>query len=211
MRFWMESKTGINVFLFLFVGLIFSTSLSAQTTFEQLRERFNDDQLFFADFTHTYLDSYTQESTNSSGEFWINTISYKLTSEQQTIVVDGELSQVYDANRNRVIISEYEPEDDDFGVLSRMLSEEDEQYTSTESELDNGNTLITLVTDDDFATYLTVEIEVDETLQPIKITAYDIADNIIITTFERGEFIPVDPTIFEFVYPEDAEIVDMRY
>ena len=188
-----------------------STSLSAQTAFEQLRAKFNDDRTFYAEFQHTYLDSYTEESTNSTGEFWINTTSYKLTSEQQIIVVDGELSQVYDANRNRVIISEYEAEDDDFGVLSRMLREEDDDYTSTESELENGNTLITLTTDDDFATYLTVEIEVDRSLQPIKITAYDIADNIIITTFSRGGFFDLEPSTFVFTHPEDAEIVDMRY
>ncbi len=207
----MESKTGIKSLFIFLIALVFSTSLFAQTTFEQLREKFKGDQIFFAEFTHTYLDSYTQESTNSSGEFWINTSSYKLTSEQQTIVVDGELSQVYDANRNRVIISEYEAEDDDFGVLSRMLSEKDEEYTSSESALENGNTLITLETEDDFATYLTVEIEVDTTLQPIKITAYDIAENIIITTFEKGAFLQNDPTLFDFNFPEDAEIVDMRY
>ncbi len=207
----MESKTGIKSLFIFLIALVFSTSLFAQTTFEQLREKFKGDQIFFAEFTHTYLDSYTQESTNSSGEFWINISSYKLTSEQQTIVVDGELSQVYDANRNRVIISEYEAEDDDFGVLSRMLSEKDEEYTSSESALENGNTLITLETEDDFATYLTVEIEVDTTLQPIKITAYDIAENIIITTFEKGAFLQNDPTLFDFNFPEDAEIVDMRY
>ena len=46
---------------------------------------------------------------------------------------------------------------------------------------------------------------------PIKITAYDIADNIIVTTFTKGTFFVTDPSIFEFTHPEDAEIVDMRY
>jgi len=208
----MKLNTGINPTLaILFVGMTLSTALSAQTTLEQLRSKFDNEQVFISEFQHSYLDSYTQESTNSIGEFWINFDNYKLTGEQQTIVVDGKLSRVYDANRNRVIISDYEPDDDDFGVLSRMLSGEDDSYTSTESELDNGHTLISLVTDDDFATYLSVEIEVDENLQPLKITAYDIADNIIITTFENGVFMQADSSFFEFTHPEDAEIVDMRY
>lgn len=188
-----------------------STSTSAQTAFDDLRSKFNDSTTFYAEFEHSYLDSYTQETTRSLGEFWINPISYKLTSDQQVIVVDSMRSQVYDAHRNRVIISEYEPEDDDFGVLSRMLTQDDDSYTSSEGTLENGNTRIELITDDEFATYIRVEIEVDTMTMPIKITAYDIADNIIVTTFTKGTFFVTDPSIFEFTHPEDAEIVDMRY
>ncbi len=206
----MESKIGIKAVQVLFFGLMFSTSLFSQTTFEQLRSKFDDGNIFQAQFDHTYLDSYTQESTSSSGEIWINAVGYKLTSDQQTIVVDGVLSQVYDSNRNRVIISDYEADEDDFAP-SRMLSGIDETYTSSESVLENGNTLITLETDDDFAAFLVVEIEVDQNLLPIKITAYDIADNIIITSFGNGLFIEDEPSVFELTYPEDAEIVDMRY
>lgn len=211
MRFWMKSKIGISPkFILFIVGIFVSTTLPAQTTFEQLRTMFDGDQIFKAQFKHTYLDSYTQESTNSSGDIWINAIGYKLTSEQQTIVVDGQLSQVYDSNRNRVIISDYEPDEDDFAP-SQMLSGIDESYTPTESILENGNTQITLVTDDDFAAFLTVEIEVTEGLLPLKITAYDIADNIIITTFTNGAYLSADASIFELNFPDSAEIVDMRY
>lgn len=207
----MKSKTGIKPFLLLLIVGLFSVApVSAQSTFERLRAMFDDGQIFKAEFQHTYLDSYTQESTNTNGVIWIDSVGYRLESEQQTIVVDGTLSQVYDENRNRVIISEYEPEEDDFAP-SRMLSGIDETYTSTEAELENGNMQITLVTDDDFAAFLTVEIEVNRALQPIKITAYDIADNIIITTFNNGSFLDADPSVFEFTFPEDAEIVDMRF
>lgn len=188
-----------------------STSTTAQTAFNHLRSKFSDSTTFNAEFEHSYLDSYTQETTRSLGEFWINPTSYKLTSNQQVIVVDSMRSQVYDAQRNRVIISDYEPEDDDFGVLSRMLTQNDDSYTSSESTLENGNIRIELLTDNEFATYIRVEIEVDAMTMPIKITAYDIADNIIVTTFTEGMFLATDPLIFEFTHPEEAEIVDMRY
>ena len=99
---------------FMLMGL--SAPLSAQTNFEKLRAKFDAGEVFEAAFQHTYLDSYTQESTASDGQVWINKIGYKLKSESQTIVVDGELSTVYDGSRNRVIISEYEVEEDDFGA-----------------------------------------------------------------------------------------------
>lgn len=208
----MELKIRIKpLLLFLFIASILSSSVYAQSTLKKLRQQFDNNHIFFTAFNHTYLDSYTNESTHSGGQFWLNTHSYKLTGEHQTIVVDGENSYVYDVLRNRVIISEYDADEDDFGILSRLLSEEDEEYTATEEQLKNGNTLITLTTTDDFATYTTIEIEVDTTNQPITIIAYDIADNIITTTFNQRTFSTADDTIFEFTYPKDAEIIDMRY
>ena len=193
---------------FLLMGI--SAPLSAQTNFQKLRTTFEEGEVFEASFQHTYIDSYTEESTNSEGTVWINQVGYKLVSESQTIVVDGELSTVYDELRNRVIISEYEVEEDDFAP-SRMLSDLDDTYTASEEVQSNGHTLITLKTDDDFAAFIQVEIEIDAQLRPLKITAYDIADNIIITTFTDGRFVADNGSIFALSYPEDAEIIDMRY
>ena len=193
---------------FLLMGI--SAPLSAQTNFQKLRTTFEEGEVFEASFQHTYIDSYTEESTNSEGTVWINQVGYKLVSESQTIVVDGELSTVYDELRNRVIISEYEVEEDDFAP-SRMLSDLDDTYTASEEVQSNGHTLITLKTDDDFAAFIQVEIEIDAQLRPLKITAYDIADNIIITTFTDGRFVADNGSIFGLSYPEDAEIIDMRY
>ena len=207
----MESKTRTSLSItFPLLFLFAANNVMAQPIFDQLKAKFEAGQVFKANFIHTYLDSFTQETSNTEGSIWINSIGYRLESEQQMIVVDGELSRSYEEARNRVIISEYYPEDDDFAP-SQMLSGMNETYTSSEKTLENGNTLITLETDDDFASFMVVEIEVDSSIQPVKITAYDIADNIIITTFSEREFIENDSTIFEFIIPEDAEIVDMRY
>ena len=121
--------------IFLILGfLLISADLYAQTpTFDQLKERFESGEVFAADFQHIYTDSYTEESTSSSGDIWIDQVRYKLESQGQTIVVDGETSRVYDANRNRVIIDTYEPENDDFAP-SRMLSGIDTTYTVTEQK-----------------------------------------------------------------------------
>ncbi len=192
------------------IGASFQVQAQSTPVFDQLKARFDAGEVFKGQFEHVYLDSYTEETTRTNGNIWINAVGYKLESEQQTIVVDGEISQVYDGSRNRVIISEYETEEDDFAP-SRMLSGIDETYTASEEPMGGGNTKITLITTDDFATFLTVEIEVNAQLLPLKITAYDIADNVIITTFSDGAFIPENSSIFEFTYPEDAEIVDMRY
>lgn len=198
--------------LSLIFGLIISIQfVQAQSpAFTELKTRFDESAVFYADFQHTYIDAYTNESTNSEGKIWIDQVGYKLESEDKIIVVDGEISRVYEGARNRLIVSKYDAEEDDFAP-SRMLSGIDETYTSSEEKLDNGNTLISLETEDDFATFLKVEIEINDALEPVKITAYDFADNLIITTFSNGTFERLTDETFSLDYPEDAEIVDMRY
>ncbi|MBO6536919.1 MAG: outer membrane lipoprotein carrier protein LolA [Balneolaceae bacterium] len=208
----MDLKIYKQLTLLLLVSFGFMGQSHAQSTpiFDQLKARFNAGEVYKGKFDHTYQDSYTEEITRTDGTIWINAVGYKLESNQQKIVVDGEISQVYDGSRNRVIISEYEAEEDDFAP-SRMLSGIDDTYTATEEQIGNGRTKITLITTDDFAAFITVEIEVSAQLLPLTITAYDIADNVITTTFSDGAFIENDSSIFEFTHPEDAEIVDMRY
>ncbi|SMO69731.1 LolA family protein [Gracilimonas mengyeensis] len=205
------SKTWPKVLLLFFgVMLISTTSLIAQTpNFDQLKERFESGEVFVADFNHTYTDSYTGESVSSSGNIWIDKNRYKLQSEGQTVVVDGKFSRVYDMNRNRVIIDYYEPEDDDFAP-SRMLSGIDSTYTVSEESLRN-QTKITLESTDDFAVFVQVEIMLDRQNRPVKITAWDISDNEIVTRFEEGKFVGSQSGLFELEYPADAEVVDMRY
>jgi outer membrane lipoprotein-sorting protein len=198
----------VTLFLALFIGAM---QLQAQTpAFDELRSRFDDGLVFKAAFTHTFYDDYTGDSETTSGNIWIDKVGYKVDAENQLLVVDGTLSTVYESGRNRVIISEYSADEDDFAP-SQLLSGIDETYSENEEKLDNGNTRITLVTDDDFAAYLKVEIELNSKRIPVKITAYDFGDNINTTRFNKGIFVQRSEDLFVVDYPDDAEIVDMRY
>jgi len=194
-----------------FIMAYFCTPVFAQNSiFDQLRSTFEAGKVFKADFTHTYIDSYTEEETKTNGTIWINKDGYRLEADDQIIVVDGALSTVYDAARNRVIISEYDAEEDDFAP-SRLLSGLDETYVLAGEESSGGITTINLESNDDFAVFVGISIEVGSDLHPQKITATDFAENVIITGFSNGEFLSDAEGIFELSPPEDAEIVDMRY
>tara|TARA_Y100001935_G_scaffold239088_1_gene226367 strand:+ start:115525 stop:116148 length:624 start_codon:yes stop_codon:yes gene_type:complete len=197
--------------LLAFIMAYFCTPVFAQNSiFDQLRSTFEAGKVFKADFTHTYIDSYTEEETKTNGTIWINKDGYRLEADDQIIVVDGALSTVYDAARNRVIISEYDAEEDDFAP-SRLLSGLDETYVLAGEESSGGITTINLESNDDFAVFVGISIEVGSDLHPQKITATDFAENVIITGFSNGEFLSDAEGIFELSPPEDAEIVDMRY
>ena len=181
-----------------------------QTIFPKLKANFEDQKVFVAEFSHLYTDSYTNESLSSEGKIWVSSDKYRLDSENQLLVVNGNTSKVLDRSRNRVIVSDYMEEDDDFAP-SRMLNGVDSTYVVNEESLKNGNTKITLTTDDDFALYIKVEIIVDTNVVPKSITAYDFSDNEIVTTFHNGLFAPKNEALFILEYPENAEIVDTRY
>lgn len=180
-----------------------------QSPFEQLKLKFENGQLFEADFSHRYVDSYTQDTVENSGEIWVGKEQYKVDSPTQLVAIDGKLSKVYDSERNRVIISTYVPEEDDFAP-SRILNGIDSTYTIEEQQKQGDQYVITLSSDDPFALFESVRITLNNNLIPLEIFVRDPADNLITTTFTGGSFIDRKEGIFELDYPPGAEIIDMR-
>jgi outer membrane lipoprotein-sorting protein len=192
----------------LFMGL--ATPLYGQESpFDKLKERFESGQVFSADFRHESIDSYTQDTVASDGWIWVGQKQYKVRTDQQSVVVNGQTSMVYDNNRNRVIISKYEPSEDDFAP-SRILNGIDSTFTVTTEEWQDEQYYIRLASDDPFAIYKEVEIYLSKQLMPQKIRAVDPVDNVITTQFANGEFMSASDETFLLDYPDGAKVVDMR-
>jgi len=178
--------------------------------FDRLKAQFENNKVFIAEFSHFYEDSFTGEQQTASGMIWIGKDYYKIEGGTQVMVVDGEISRVFDAEKNRVIISDYIEEEDDFAP-SRMLQGVDDTYNVTESEGENGDTIIELNSDDPFSIFLSVTITLSEDGLPVEIEAIDQAENLLVTSFTDGYFTESDPSLFELDIPESAETVDLRH
>src|SRR6056297_43971 len=203
---------GFNLLLPLLTALLFSgmitESISAQDTpvFDSLKSKFEQGMIFTADFSHRYEDSFTGESQQNDGRIWIGKDQYKIEGNNQVMVVDGEISRVYDATKNRVIISDYVEEEDDFAP-SRMLQGVDESYSVSETAGSGNSTQITLESDDPFSVFKVVTIRIDQEGRPAEIQA----ENQLTTRFQGGEFVEPDNNLFELNEPESAEQIDLRY
>lgn len=181
-----------------------------QNDFEVLVNRFEEKGLVFhATFSHDYFDSYTGDTVSQKGELWIAKDKYRVWTNTQAVVVDGVTSKVYDEDRNRVIISHYDPAEDDFAP-SRFLNGVDSTYTVEVENAGGGKSRIVLTSQDPFSLYQLVEIILNRDRIPLRIKATDAAENIIATQFNKGAFIPYKEGMFELSYPPNAEIVDMR-
>ncbi len=198
--------------LFLILTAGYSLSAQAQSTpaFDELKAFFEEGYVFEAEFTHLYRDDFTGSEQLTEGRIWIGKNHYKIEGDNQQMVVDGEISRVYDGLKNRVIISEYIEEEDDFAP-SRMLQGVDDTFTVSETELNNGNTEILLISDDPFSVFKEVKITVNSERNPLKIEAVDQVENELTTTFSSGVFVEESPEQFELDIPDDADIVDLRH
>jgi len=198
-----------NVVMLLTLMTLPLESQAQTSSLDRLREKFDNGLVFHAAFDHKYTDSYTKETQKSEGMIWVNSTQYKVSSNNQSVVVNGKTSMVYDANRNRVIISKYDPKEDDFAP-SKMLHGADSAYTVQKEVRNKGNINITLASDDPFSVFKKITIKMTDSLIPLSIDAIDQADNHIVTTFDNGEFIRENSSMFHLDYPDGAEIVDMR-
>jgi outer membrane lipoprotein-sorting protein len=196
--------------LWVCVLLIYPINLDAQTpAFDQLKQKFEEGYIFNAVFSHEYEDSYTGEHSQNQGEIWIGKDSYRVEGDEQIMIVDGEISRVYDGIRNRLLISDYDEEEDDFAP-SRMLQGVDDSY-NVEEESVTSETIIRLTSDDPFAIFISVEITIDNHGNPVLIRAVDQVENLLTTRFEIGQFQEADPDLFQMEIPENAERIDLRH
>ena len=196
------------VSVFLIAGMTVPAT-AQDSPFTKLKEKFEEGQIFTADFHHESIDSYTEDTTSSNGWIWVGDQRYKVRTDLQSVVVNGKTSMVYDSNRNRVIISKYEPSEDDFAP-SRILNGIDSTFTVNVEEWRDDQFYIQLSSDDPFAIYKKVEIFLSEDNIPQKIRAVDPVDNVITTRFEGGKFVSEQEQMFRLDYPDGAEVVDMR-
>lgn len=176
--------------------------------FEQLRHHFESGEIFKATFEHEFLDTFTGESQRTEGTIWIGKEQYKIISNTNVMVVDGKISRVYDSMKNRVIISDYIEEEDDFAP-SRMLQGVDDSYEINQAVSARGP-VIRLATEDPFAIFTHVTIQLNPQAIPQRIIAIDQVENELITRFHGGEFITPAEDLFSFHQPDDAEIIDLR-
>jgi hypothetical protein len=213
MKFLKNSIYSCYPLLLLLLFLYQPGALSAQSDtpqFDLLKSQFENRKVFSADFTHEYNDTFTGEQQLTSGTIWVGKEKYKVNSGSNVMLVDNDISRVYDSTKNRVIISEYIEEDDDFAP-SRMLQGVDDSFTVRELRLTNGQTVIQLESDDPFSIFVSVTIYLDASAVPIRIEALDQVENELVTVFNEGRFIDDDATLFEINYPDDVEWIDLRH
>ncbi len=167
-------------------------------------------------FKQTYIWELTGEEQSIEGELLLQGDDrFHVTTEDQVIVSDGQTLWTYSKPSQRVLIDRLS--DSDNTLLPRqILFQYTRSYTSRmvgeETLLGKACAVVMLTEEsgDAFFPKVTVWIEQD-TWIPRKVEQIDINDNRTIYELTSLQFdVPADRSIFEFVIPEDTEVIDMR-
>ena len=195
------------------IGSLFSqqeNSESESSVLADIRQKLAGGAVFKAEFNHWSADTFTGDTTRYNGKIWITRNHYRVEANRRLLVVSDSISRVHDRNRNRVIISTYDPNEDEFAP-ARLLYRTPEQYNISQNG-NQGTILINLKANDPFAYFKTITLEVaSQSRLPQHVKAIDQTDNVLMTSFSSGEFLANTPEgLFDMEYPEDAEVIDLR-
>lgn len=184
---------------------------SSSTALNRISTRLARGDVFHAEMQHHFVDGFTSEEVTTDGEVWVAENGYKIITSVQHISVQGEVSRVYNLAENKVIISTYYPEDDDFAP-SRLLGSYEDRFTITGVETpERGLRRVTLSSSDPFEVITSAHLLIEESSAlPQGMTAEDQTGNAYETRFSNGQFITAEEVDFSLQWPDDAEIIDLR-
>ena len=167
-------------------------------------------------FQQTYIWQLTGEEQSLKGELLLQGENrFHITTEDQVIVSDGQTLWTYSKPSHRVLIDRLSDSDNTL-LPQQILFQYTKSYFSKtigEESMSGKNcavVMFTTETGDVFFPEVRVWIEQD-TWIPRKVEQIDINDNRTIYELNSVQFdLPVDLTVFNFIVPEGAEVIDMR-
>ncbi len=178
---------------------------------EQFSGLITGGMVFRAEMEHRFLDGFTGDETTTTGRVWVGFEQYKVMTRDQHISVNGNTSRVFNLRQDKVIISNYYPEEDDFAP-SRLLGSYTDRFDIVRTQtLDNGLTRITLEAIDPFEIITKAELDINpDNLLLVRMFAEDQTDNSFYIDFSDGELLEKTEDVFAIDWPEEAEVIDLR-
>lgn len=164
--------------------------------------------LWQAEIAFTTFDSFTQEEASDLGHLTLGIDAYKMELGQQVFLVRDSTSQVWDKAKKRILLSQYNPSEDDTSPARFLFAVDSVYQWQREKQADN-KTRISLYTEDPFEMYRRVEL-LFEGETPERIKAYDQADNSIEIRFSSAKFLKYSESLLRIDHPKEIEVVDLR-
>lgn len=193
------------------MALLLGAPLLAQVNYLNLiQDELRNGAILSAQFNYEFIDAYTQETSSNEGSIWIGWQQYRIETVGQIIVINGDLSKVLDRGRNRVIISEYDSELDDFAP-SKIIGGLGNTYQVVNTKSWHNTQEFNLQSSDSFSTFEQMSIRIDSDLKPVDFSALDMGANRMRTSFSEVKYLTSSNNLFELIIPKSAEIIDMRY
>jgi chaperone LolA len=206
------------IYLFIFV---FMASALADTGVEKIiknvQKKYKNVKTIYVNFKQINTFKLTGIENEISGSLWLaQDNKFRLETEDQTIVSDGETSWRYNKMDNQVLIDYAKKGEQQIFLNNFLFKIADLYYSQIVSEEKDGKDKIYVIkltpknADNSFFNYIKVWI-VDKSWDLKRVTYVDYNDNESEYQIEKLDLNPsVNKDIFVFTAPEGADVVDLR-
>lgn len=207
---------GLPVLLIvLFVAPKATHAQEADEILRRLEEKYQATQALKADFTQTTTSAFSDAARTFRGTLLLQGDRYRVETDQQTVVTNGETTWIYTPAREQVIISDYEKDETAF-VPSEFFYHYHDRFavTSMETVEQKGTTYYILQMKPEKANAFYRAITLRVRARDALITRLKVKNaNGTQMVFDLGnvEFgPPISASAFTFSPPSEAEIIDLR-
>jgi chaperone LolA len=195
---------------------VMAAEISSQEIIQKVEQKLNEQKTVKAHFEETYLWKLTGEKQSITGEFVLKGENrFRITTEDQVIVSDGETLWTYNKPTRRVLIDKLEKADNDW-LPQKLFMKAQKEYRhrmAGEEAVQGQNCYLVEFSAEKEDMYITkMKVWVGkESWIPVKIEQTDISKNrtvYLLSEIQTGE--PIEDSIFQFRAPESAEVIDLR-
>ena len=203
------------LFFVLITGHTSSYAQSNEQLVEWLRDRYDTVDLLKADFVQHTTSPFGDEMPVNRGTLWLQDDLYRVETDYQTFVTNGETTWIFDTTANQVLVNNYVEDETTFSITHFLENfDSDYEVVSSSTLRQDGEKLYTMRLrariDSLFFKEVTLWLrDTDHIISRMLVT--DVNDAVLDFKLEDIEINPdldIDP--FAFVPPDDAEIIDLR-
>ena len=209
-----KSVTLHIIFFFLIVTGLFAGEITPNQVLQNVEKTLNSDKIFNIQFKQTYYWKLTGETHSIQGTLLLDKDRFRMTTEDQVIVSNGQTLWTYNAPANRVLVDQL-ANTNELLLPRRILSHYSkgyQTYIKGEETLGNKTCIhLELIAEKD-SQFPKVDIWVEpETWMLQKIIQEDLNQNQTVFEALRLEVeTSADPKGFEFKTPQGAEVIHMN-
>lgn len=203
------------LFAVLIPGQVWGQIPEAEALVKRLEDRYNTATALRADFTQTMSSAYSDIQESFSGTLVLQGSRYRVETGRQTLVTDGAMTWIYNADENQVLVNRNEDGVEDFSV-DKLFSDYSERFIVRSIEAENlgGRAHHVLQLEprdpDSFFENVTVWMRADDAVIS-RIRVVDQNETTMLFDLTNVDFEPtVDESTFTFTPPAGAEVIDLR-
>ena len=199
----------------LFCGQSAAYAQAQDDVLELLRARYNTVEFLRAAFTQKTTSPFGEDLPVNRGTILLQGDNYRVETDVQTFVTNGVTTWVYDAYQNQVLVNDFVDDEATFSI-SNFLRNFDQEYEVLESSvtyLDGArHEIVRMASLVENAFFKEVSLTIRATDHIItRLTVIDVNDASLDFTLDDIEINPeISGDPFDFIPPNDAEVIDLR-